>query len=199
MSAVKLDGLTWTGPKIDDQDLLRELPEALRELLTWQNGFVLHGGALHVRGACTAPEWHSLRNACHGDEAMHKLYADVRVEDVPFAQDIFGAQFLLRSEVVMRLFAESGEVEMMAEDLDEFLAALNVDLEGYLNVQPGQLEPGQLLLAYPPFCFEEAGTNIEFTPLPASEVIKFHAQLAAQLKDVPEGAKIEFKINADPT
>ena len=199
MSAVKLDGLTWNGPKIDDQDLLPELPEALRELLGWQNGFVLHGGALHVRGACLAPDWHSLRNVWHGDEALHKLYAAMRPDDVPFAQDIFGDQFLLRDEVVMRLFAESGEVEMMAEDLEEFLAALNVDLEGYLNVQPDRLEPGQLLLAYPPFCFEEAGTNIEFTPLPASEVIKFHALLAAQLKDVPEGAKIEFKIDSDQT
>src|SRR5688572_427235 len=134
MSAVKLDGLTWTGPKIDDRDILRELPEALRELLGWQNGFVLHGGAVHVRGACLAPDWHSLRNAWHGDEAMHKLYAAMQPADVPFAQDIFGDQFLLRDEVVMRLFAESGEVEMMAENLDEFLAALNIDLEGYLNV-----------------------------------------------------------------
>ena len=49
MSAVRLDGVTWNGPEIDDRDLLRELPEALKDLLGWQNGFVLHGGALHVR------------------------------------------------------------------------------------------------------------------------------------------------------
>jgi len=197
MSAVKLDGVTWKGPKIDDKEILHEVPEALRELLNWANGFVLHGGALHVRGASLAPEWHSLRTAWLGDEAFHKGYASMRPDDVPFAQDIFGDQFLLRDEVVMRLFAESGEIEMMAEDIDEFFAAINIDLEGYLNVQPGQLEPGQLLLAYPPFCFEEASADIEFSPLPASEVIKFHAQLAAQLKDVPEGAKIEFKIDGD--
>jgi hypothetical protein len=130
---------------------------------------------------------------------LHKLYGSMQPDDVPFAQDIFGDQFILRDEVVMRLFAESGEVEKMAEDLDEFLAAVNIDLEAYLNVQPGQLEPGQLLLAYPPFCFEEAGAKIEFSPLPASEVIQFHAKVAAQLKDVPEGAKIEFKIDADPS
>jgi hypothetical protein len=199
MSAVKLDGVTWKGPKIDDQEILRELPEALRELLGSENGFVLHGGALHVRGACLAPDWHSLRTAWRGEEALHKLYGSMQPDDVPFAQDIFGDQFILRDEVVMRLFAESGEVEKMAEDLDEFLAAVNIDLEAYLNVQPGQLEPGQLLLAYPPFCFEEAGAKIEFSPLPASEVIQFHAKVAAQLKDVPEGAKIEFKIDADPS
>jgi hypothetical protein len=197
MSAVKLDGVTWKGPKIDDRELLRELPEGLRELLGWKNGFVLHRGALHFRGASLDPEWHSLRAAWHGEHAFHKLYAGVRPEDVLFAQDIFGDQFLLRDEVVLRLFAESGEVEKMAEDLDEFLAALNVDLEGYLNVQPGDLEPGQLLLAYPPFCFDADGANIEFSPLPAWEVIKFHAQVAAQLKDVPEGSKIEFKIDAN--
>ena len=197
MSAVKLDGVTWKGPKIDDKEILKDLPAALRELLDCVNGFVLHGGALHIRGACMAPDWHSLRTAWHGDEALHKLYATVQPGDVPFAQDNFGDQFLLRDEVVMRLFAETGEVEMMAEDLNEFLAAVDIDLEGYLNVQPAQLEPGQLLLAYPPFCFDAAGANIEFSPLPASEVIKFHAQIAAQLKDVPEGAKIEFKVQDD--
>jgi hypothetical protein len=194
MSAVRLDGVTWNGPKIDDRELLRELPEALRDLLDWQNGFVLHGGALHVRGASTNPEWHSLRLAWQGEHALHKLYGTVLPDDIPFAQDVFGDQFLLRDEVVMRLFAETGEVEKMAEDLDEFLAAVNIDLEGYLNVQPGQLEPGQLLLAYPPFCFEEASGKVDLSPLPAAEVIRFHAQVAAQLKDVPEGAKIEFKV-----
>src|SRR5688500_2057614 len=103
MSAVKLDGVTWKGPKIDDAELLRELPEGLRDLLNWQNGFVLHGGALHVRGACSVPDWHSLRKVWQSDEALHHLYATVQRADVPFAQDIFGDQFLLRKEVVMRL------------------------------------------------------------------------------------------------
>ena len=197
MSAVRLDGVTWKGPKIDDREILRELPEALRELLGWENGFVLHGGALHVRGASTEPEWHSLRTAWHGDEALHKLYSAMQPDDVPFAQDIFGDQFLLRDEVVMRLFAETGEVEKMAEDLDEFIAGVNVDLEGYLNVQPGALEPGQLLLAYPPFCFDADGAKVEFSPVPASQVIQFHAKVAAQLKDVPDGAKIEFKVDGE--
>ena len=71
MSAVKLDGVTWKGPKIDDKEILKDLPAALRELLDCVNGFVLHGGALHIRGACMAPDWHSLRTAWQGEVAMH--------------------------------------------------------------------------------------------------------------------------------
>jgi hypothetical protein len=52
-----------------------------------------------------------------------------------------------------------------------------------------------LLLAYPPFCFEEAGLTVELSTVPAAEAIQFHARLALQLKDIPEGAKIKFNLD----
>jgi hypothetical protein len=42
-----LDGLTWTAPAVDDDDLLGRLPAPLRSLMQ-VNGFVLRGGALLV-------------------------------------------------------------------------------------------------------------------------------------------------------
>ena len=194
MKASEFGGVTWHGPEITDEEILAELPVGLFEVVREWNGFVLHGGALHVRGACLEPEWHSLRVAWRGEGALHRLYDAVRAEDVPFAQDLFGDQFLWREEAVWRLFAETGDVEEMAGSLEEFWEGVNGDVEGYLNVGKGELEPGQLVLAYPPFCVEESGRNVGFSKVPAQEAIAFHATLARQLKDVPEGAKVKFNI-----
>ncbi|HEX7863153.1 MAG TPA: SMI1/KNR4 family protein [Verrucomicrobiae bacterium] len=191
----RLEGITWRGPAVDDSELLAELPPDLAELLREVNGFLLHGGALHFRGASLVPAWHSLRAAIHDAEAFHHLYDLIEPADIPFAQDLFGDQFLLRDGTVLRLFAETGEIEALSPNLEDFLTHLCDDYAEFLNVQPGNLKPGQLVLAYPPFCVEESGKDIDQTPLPAREVIHFHAALANQLKDVPEGAKIKFNLN----
>jgi hypothetical protein len=53
----------YIGPPIDDPDILDRLPAAYRDFLARTNGYVAYGGGLHVRGACHAPGWHSLRAA----------------------------------------------------------------------------------------------------------------------------------------
>ena len=55
--------ITWRGESIEDVEILRDLPIDLVGILGDTNGFILHEGALHVRGACLTPEWHSLRAA----------------------------------------------------------------------------------------------------------------------------------------
>ncbi|MGZ8939574.1 MAG: hypothetical protein ACXW32_10230 [Limisphaerales bacterium] len=196
MKAIPLDlsGVTWKGPAIDDPKILRDVPEELYQLLRQVNGFILHHGALHVRGGCVAPEWHSLRKAWRGPEAFSESYDAVRPDDVPFAQDLFGDQFLLRRRAVWRLFAETGEMEEMTENLAEFTARVSEDIDAFLNVHAAVLEPGQLMLAYPPFCVEGPASKSTLSAVPALEAIAFHANVARQLKDVPDGAKIEFKV-----
>src|SRR5258708_35360566 len=88
--------LTFRGPSIDDPDILEHIPNELAELLRQINGFIHSRGGLHVRGACHNPSWHSLRSIWHGDHALHRGYQTVRESDIPFAQDCFGDQFLMR-------------------------------------------------------------------------------------------------------
>ena len=76
--------VTWTGPPIDDTELLDDLPADLRELLEQDNGWIAYGGALHVRGASKQPEWHSLRWAI---DFLGEHYDSFEPGDVPFAQD----------------------------------------------------------------------------------------------------------------
>ena len=184
-----LDNVTFRGPKIDDETLIDELPENLAALLRSINGFILCGGGLHIRGVCVEPEWHSLRAAWHGQEALHTLYDSVEPSDIPFAQDCVGDQFLLRGGKVLALSAETGEVGQKANGLASFLEAANANPEGFLAMEPllalqGQgkiLAPGQLIHAYPPFCTEQAAQGVSLKAVPAREVIGYHAELASKM------------------
>ena len=191
---MNISGITWRGESIDDVELLRELPPSLVRILSDTNGFILHEGALHVRGASLTPEWHSLRAAWRGPSAFHTLYESVHATDIPFAQDQVGDQFLLRDGRVIRLSGETGEVEALADSLEDFHSRVSQDIAGFLNVGLRHtMQPGQLLLAYPPFVFRESGAGASLKPVRAGEVILFHADLARQLRDVPDGGQVELK------
>jgi len=191
-----IPGITWKGESIDDVEILPELPSELTLILRDVNGFILHEGPVHFRGACLKPDWHSLRAAWRGTNAFHVLYEEVRPSDIPFAQDQLGDQFLLRDGAVLKLRAETGEVEPLAESLEDFLSKISSDIEGFLNVGlQHMIEPGQILQAYPPFCAQESAEGVSLRPLPAAETILFHADLAKQIREVPDGGTIEFKVS----
>ncbi|HZO85002.1 MAG TPA: hypothetical protein VFC26_07305, partial [Verrucomicrobiae bacterium] len=191
---MNISGITWRGDSIDDVEILPEVRANLFQILSQINGFILHDGALHVRGASLAPEWHSLRAAWRGKGSFTTLYPNVKPSDIPFAQDQFGDQFLIREGKILRLFAETGEIEPLAESLEDFLFRVEDDIETFLTVGfRDKLQPGELLLAYPPFCFQESGANASLKPVPAGEVISFHADLARQIRDVPDGGQVQIK------
>jgi len=70
---MNISGITWRGGKIDDLEILRELPPGLVRVLSEVNGFILHEGAVHVRGASSTPEWHSVRAVWFGPDAFYTL------------------------------------------------------------------------------------------------------------------------------
>lgn len=199
---MQLEHVTFTGPPLDDGDLLDRLPANLAGLLRQINGFIQFHGGLHVRGACHQPDWHSLREAWDGADAFWRLYPAVHQTDVPFAEDCLGDQFLLRDGVTHRLAAETGEVESLGVGLREFFEAVAADPVEFLSLQPllqhqqdgGQLEPGQLLAAFPPFCIGESADGVSLTAISTGERRSFLADLATQLRDVPDGGEIVFRV-----
>lgn len=199
---MQLEHVTFTGPVLDDGDLLARLPANLAGLLRQINGFIQFQGGLHVRGACREPVWHSLRDAWDGEAAFWRLYPAVHQADIPFAEDCMGDQFLLRGGLTHKLAAETGEVEPLGVGLREFFESVAADPVEFLSLHPllqyqqdgGQLEPGQLLAAYPPFCTEESAEGVSLKAISAGERRQFLAELAAQLQDVQDGGQIEFQI-----
>ncbi len=198
---MELSHVTLQGPPVDDQELLEHLPQSLVSVLTSLNGFVQFGGGLHVRGACLEPDWHSLRRAWFGPGSIRDLFPAVRQEWVPFAEDCVGDQFLLKSTDVIRLSAETGELEDMGLSLGEFLRRANADPIEFLAMEPllqfhqdhGELPDGHLVHAYPPFCTKEAANGVSLGALPAWELHQLHSELAKSLPD--DGGKIRIEIS----
>ena len=192
----------YVGPPIDDPEMLERLPSEYRDLLARANGYIAYHGGLHVRGACLAPEWHSLRAAWDGERAVHRLWPTVLPNDVPFAQDALGDQFVLRGGQVHRLAAETGELVSLGVDLVGFDAAVRADPVEYLNLAPleafraegGVLQPGQLLSLYPPYCVDSPDTHRSSRAIAAADRLGFLSLLAARLRDLPDGSTVTFDI-----
>jgi hypothetical protein len=197
----EIEGVTWSGPATDDAELAAELPDALGALLSQHNGFILHGGALHVRGLVNEP-WHSLRRAWRGTDALCRLFPTVRATDVPFGQDCVGDQFLLRDGQVLRLEAETGDVYPIAPSLAAFLQAIAREPVDFLQAHAlvqfreggSELSPGQCLHADPPFCTVEAEQGVSLRAVPAGELLLLHAELAGVLAKVPDGGRVQVSI-----
>jgi hypothetical protein len=191
---------TYPGAPIDDPAVLERLPSELASALRRRNGCVGFLGALHVRGACLAPAWHSLRHAWDGPDALHELYTEVDPADVPFAEDGFGDQFLIREGRVLRLSGELGEIEDLAGSPAEFFARLITDAEQVLDYEPllrfrdegNDLRPGQVLAAHPPFVLQAAGTGRELRAEDAIERRRTLAALAKRLHGLPDGAHVRL-------
>ena len=188
-----LPGVTFLGPPVDDLEVLAALPDYLRRFLSEVDGLVAFDGGLHMRGACHEPVWHSLRHVWKGDRAFYKRYPAIREDDIPFAEDAVGDQWLLREGRVIRLLAETGDVEEGGQTFEEFLASVEQAPLDTLGLHPllqfktegGALLPGQLLNVYPPFCTKEAAQGVSLGAVPTTERLDFLADLSHQLP--PDG------------
>ena len=200
---MKLCNVTFQGPAISDAALLERLPGAYSGILQQINGFIAFNGGFHLRGVCHAPEWHSLPVVWSGHYALHKLFPAVAATDIPFGQDCLGDQYLLRKDVVHRLYGESGFLRSMEMSFVMFLGEVESDAKELLGLEPlarfeqegGQLLPGQLLSVSPPFITEESKHGVSLSAVSALERISFLADFARQTATLRDGAKVEISIS----
>ena len=194
--------VTYVGPPINDPDLLDELPEELAAVLRQQNGCVAYGGGLHIRGACTAPAWHSLRRAWRGPSSLAHAFPALRPTDIPFAEDALGDQYVLSRGIVCLLSAETGHLSPIMVPLDQFLKEVVSAPIRVLSLGPllafeqsgGALAPGQLLSVYPPFAVEHGG-EYSYRAVSAADRLASLACLAAKLHHLGDGQRIRFEIS----
>ncbi|WP_144007159.1 hypothetical protein [Pelomonas sp. KK5] len=173
-------------------------------MLRQLNGFILLNGALHVRGLCSQPEWHSLSSSFTGALALHTLYDALLESDIPFAQDCVADQFILRDGCVYKLEAETGVLSSLSLSLAEFFVAVEADPTGFLGMQPllqhqrdgGSLQPGQVLHVYPPFCTHEAAQGVSLKAVPIDEAMSFLSNFARQVSGLASGEQVRVKVVA---
>lgn len=200
---MEITHLTYQGPPIDDFSTLEKLPAELRGLLQHVNGFIQFSGGLHIRGACNSPNWHSLAEIWSGSLALSKLYPAITNSDVPFGQDALGDQFILREAIVYRLLSETGELTPLDCGFFEFLQNVKNDPMEYLSLHPlvqfhnegGELEPGQLLSVYPPFCTAQSAAGVSLKSISVAERIAFLADFAAKISDFPNDTNVKISFS----
>ena len=198
---MKLFGIIYKGPEIDDLATYNGLPKDLKIFLKEANGLIAYSGGLHIRGCCFAPEWHSINEVWIGKNAFWKHYADVLDIDIPFAQDCMGDQFLLRNNKVVKLYAEKGEVEELRLNLWEFFEEMEKDPVSFLSLQPlmqfemegNKLEPGTLISAFPPFCMN-SGQELTLNKMPVLERLQSLQNISKQVKGLEDGDEVRFIV-----
>ncbi len=176
------------------------LPPSYRRALERRNGGYFYGGALHLFGACREPAFHSLGiwNAADGWRAS---FGPATGGLTFFAEDAFGDEFAFgASGRVFALRAESGRVEELADDFDQWLSMAVEAPDELLSrgtfarwVQAhGHLPRGSQLQAYPPYLFAEDPDRVQLDAVDAFDNMAFHAALAETLANLPEGSRVKL-------
>ena len=164
------------------------------------NGFYAFESALHVFPSGTT-EAMSLE-LWNDPDLWRRDYDDLTDGLVFFAEDVFGGQFVLGDAGVGTFDPETGDVEVIAGDLTSWAAAVLGDYEmltGYpiaheWQVRHGALVEGQRLVPKQPFVTGGAFDVDNLYAADAIEGMRARGNLAVQIRDLPDGAKISYRI-----
>lgn len=191
-------------PKLSSRlrDLAGTLADDLLTMLMQSNGFYAYESALHVFSTHTAPAEMNLED-WNKEGLWRSAYQGLADNCLFFAEDVFGGQFCIKNDEIYAFDPETGGLEYLASDIEGWVNVIFEDYEmltGYplahdwqkLN---GRIPLGSRLLPKIPFI---AGGDFTLGNLYLSHAVdgmKFRAEIAVQIKDLPEGARIEINFS----
>lgn len=186
-----------TGPALPDS--LADLPPELAALLDRRNGFFAFETALEVFPAGASPFSYSL---AEWNGALWKpVYGDMAPPGVCFAQDICGMQFFLDGEVYA-FDPETAEVAHLTATLEEWArkvvdhseAAVGQPLAHAWRALNGRLPPKRRLTPLKPFVLGGPLAVDNLVALDAAAAMRLRAELAHQLRDIPDGVPVRYRV-----
>jgi len=192
-----LKNIIYIGKEIEDKDTFDILPDYLKDYYTRQNGLIAYHGGLHIRGCVLTPKWHSLGYVWFGALKLSDLFDCLTPNDIPFAQDCYGDQFLIRDNKIMRLLSETSDLEFLDIDFNNFIKKVKEDPKGFLkigNTDKFALKPGQLVNVIPPFCIN-IDTERSFKLIDSEEQIRFLSYFSKQINKLPDGTIIKIETD----
>lgn len=175
----------------------------LAPLLTRRNGFYAYHRSLHVFPAGPAlnpsepyiEQWNlpGLWRAGYGEKVDGLLF---------FAEDLFGEQFAVGQDGIVRFCPETGEIQEHSRDIEEWAQRIveRRDYETGFHLarewarRNGPLEPGRRLLPCTPFVLGGNFTIDNLFDGDALEGMRFRADLALQVREIPDGAAVRLVI-----
>lgn len=190
-------------PVISDelQALAGSLKDELLKMLGQRNGFYALESALHVFPSQSSEQEIGLTD-WNSNSLWRNDYKELVADCLFFAEDVFGGQFCIKDNKVYTFDLETGALDYLADDIEgwakEIISNYEV-LTGYPLAHQWQKFNGQLpakkrLLPKIPFV---AGGEFRLDNLylaDAVEGMKFRADIANQIKDLPDGSQIKFNV-----
>ena len=177
------------------------VPPALSDFFLLCDGFYAFESALHVFPTRpTDGEWGLFE--WNRPDLWRQAFPSIPVDCWFFAEDVFGGQFAITDREVGVFDPETGEFELLAEDLDGWAAALLADWR-VLTGQPlghqwqlanGPLRPGRRLLPKVPFVLGGAFAVDNLYDADAVRGMRYRGELSSQIRDLPDNSTIRLQI-----
>ncbi|MCU1719276.1 SMI1/KNR4 family protein [Pseudomonas sp. 5P_3.1_Bac2] len=195
--------LSERKPEISGQShrLAGALADQLLGMLFQRNGFYALESALHVFPTHSSQQEIGL---CDWNENIlwRSAYKGLADGCLFFAEDVFGGQFCIKDNNVCIFDPETGALEYLADDIESWVKILLSDYEaltGYplahqWQKKNGQLPTGKRLLPKVPFVLGGEFVLENLYLADAVEGMRFRADIASQIKDLPDGAQVKFNI-----
>jgi hypothetical protein len=189
-----IDDTLISGAELEESGLIR--------LLCCKNGFYAFEGALHVMSSSSAIREYGLAK-WNSHNLWRADYQGLADRSFFFAEDVFGSQFCLHNGAVMSFDPETGERELIASNVDEWAQRILDDydlLTGHQlahewQVQHGAIPVGHRLIPKVPFVLGGGFVVENLFPLESAKAMRSRANLAVQIKTLPDGTEVEFKLD----
>jgi hypothetical protein len=183
---------------VDGQPLAGDLIDAI---LSRTNGFYAFESALHVFPLTGHPGTFGI-DSWNDPGLWRDLYRGLADGFLFFAEDVFGGQFALKDDRICSFDPETGESTQIAKSLDEWARALLDDFEVMTGhpiahqwqVANGPVRPGDRLIPKVPFVLGGDYSMSNLIVMDAARGMRFRAELAVQIRDLPDGTPVTFKI-----
>jgi hypothetical protein len=189
---------------VGSAEIALHIPESGSDLavaLALKNGFYAFESALCVFPAAPSDKAYDIAawNAASLWKQNYELFPE---NCLCFAESVFGEQFCLLDGSVFRFDPETGDFERLCRSIEDWAEAILNDfnrLTGYPLARDWQARNGPLpskhrLTARIPFvCGGEYAVE-NLAAIEATQGMRSHANLARQIRDAPDGGKIQFVI-----
>ncbi len=199
MSALA-DLLVNASPAIGDINISPPVEDkGLKTLLTTRNGYYAFDKALWVFASHSAAHEPGLDHPEIANWA--RKYPKTKGVSHAFAVDIFGYPYCVSDQGVLKLDLETGRFMRIGEDIEGWAKRVLDHFEqltGWSCLKEWERENGALPVGYRllprlPFIGGGARSSDNLIAVPLTELIGFYAELAAQVRNLPDGAEIEIQ------
>lgn len=202
---VSVGGVAISPPGDPSNFFLKEISDTpasgLQDLLGVKNGFYAFESALHVYPRQRSgielglAEWNA-------PDLWTGEYQGMADGCFFFAEDIFGGQFCSRKDGIYSFDPETGSLQRISADIESWSRAVLEDFE-FLTGHPtahawqkanGVLQSGVRLVPRIPFVTGGKYEIDNLYQLGTVKAMRLRANLATQIRDLPDGAAITWEV-----